>query len=65
MSELKELVYSKLWEQFRHISEYPVDHKGYLCKPGYNLISGLRMADFRDELQKGGGQELKKRGNNQ
>jgi hypothetical protein len=51
MRELKDLVYGRLWDQFRCVSDYSVNCAGYLGKAKYNLVSGLKIADFEDELQ--------------
>ena len=61
MINLRELVKRRLLEQFKSISDHPVDDKGYLDKPEHNLISDLRIADFRDELQGGSGHELEEK----
>ena len=58
MVNSKELAKRRLLEQFKSISDSPVDDKGYVYKPEHNLISDLRIADFRDELQGGSGNEL-------
>ena len=51
----------KLIERFKNCSTNKVDGKGYVFQPEHNLIPGLTMEQFNDDLREGSGDELRKK----
>jgi hypothetical protein len=51
-----------LWYQFKKINcNVSLDEHGYVEQPEENLLPGITSSDFRDEIGRGGGSELKPR----
>jgi hypothetical protein len=61
MSDITKYVKEKLLEMFESSSTYEVDGKGYVFRPEHNLIPGITMGQFKDDLCKGSGDELRKK----
>lgn len=56
---LKKQAKEALWERFKSISPHQINYKGYLKDPAYNLLPGVRLNQFQNELNSGSGNELK------
>ena len=61
MFDTTKTVKNKLLEKFRSFSTYTVDEKGYVFQPKDNLIPGITMDQFKDDLCEGSGDELRKK----
>ena len=48
-----------IWAAYRRNHSCPVSKDGYVCCPEDNLISSVHMADFKDDMDSGSGNELK------
>lgn len=45
-------------QRFQEISAAPLDARGYVARPELNLLPGVRLEDFRADLERGSGDEL-------
>lgn len=48
-----------IWAAYRRNHSCPVSKDGYVCCPEDNLISSVHMANFKDDMDSGSGNELK------
>jgi len=61
MTNIENQIKKKIWDCFEANSEYSLDIDGYVSKPEYNLISGIKMKDFQEDFEGGSGNELYKK----
>jgi len=61
MTNIENRIKKKIWECFEASSEYRLDLDGYVIKPEYNLISGIKMEGFQKDFDDGSGNELYKK----
>jgi hypothetical protein len=59
MPDIEEQVKEALWERFKKCSAKRVDGKGYVSMPEHNLIPGVSVSYFQDDVNQGSGNELK------
>jgi hypothetical protein len=56
---LKDQAKRALWNKFKDISPHPIDSQGYVKELIHNLLPGVNLDDFENELDVGSGDELK------
>lgn len=58
MNNLTKRIKEKFLNQFEETSGHRIYSKVYISGIEYNLLPGIRISDFQDDLQRGSGNEL-------